>query len=385
MSITWRYPGNGALSGAGSRAIHGRQERATVVSSVFHRAGVTIAGVLLLSHACAGDRISGELSFEIQTDGINSAGRAFTDTHMDVESSLDVAVTRRITLNTGLAFEEVDPVDGESTRPRGSRLLENSGLYVQQLYLEWSDDAWSVHAGKFDPEFGVAWDGASGLYGDDFAGDYEITEQLGAGVRVPLAGEGEGAVSLSFDAFMVDTSGLASCMVTKCVRPRRHDGGAGNTSWPRSFSVTLGADALPALGGSGIQAGLLRRAGGEGDPDDELGIALALTHAFALDGGAAVEWTFEGARLNHFEAGTDDVTFLTAGLAWERDRWNVAIAGAMRHYGTKQGEDTRDTLLQLSAGYAFESGLSVEVGWRGRTGDVADQAIGAVIAYGVEF
>ena len=355
------------------------------MSSVCHRVGVTIAGVLLLSNACAGDRISGELSFEIQTDRIISAGCAFTDTHMDVESSLAVAVTRRITLNTGFAFEEVEPVDEESTRPRGSRLLENSGLNVQQLNLEWSDDAWSVHAGKFDPAFGIAWGSASGLYGDDFAGDYEITEQVGAGVKVPLAGDGEGAVSLSIDAFMVDTSGLASCMVTECVRPRRRDGGAGNTSWPRSFSVTLGAGALPALGGLGVQAGLLRRAGGDGDPDDELGIALALTQAFVLDGGAAVEWTFEGARQNHFEAGTDDVTFLTAGLAWQRNRWNVVIAGAMRYYGTKQGEDTRDTLLQLSAEYAFESGLSVEIGWRGGREDVANQTIGAVIAYGVEF
>ena len=352
---------------------------------MLHRVGLTIAGVLFLSHAYAGDRISGELSFEIRTDRSLSAGRAFTDTHMDVESSLAVAVTRRITLNTGLAFEEVEPVDGGSARPRGSRLLENSGLYVQQLYLEWSDDAWSVHAGKFDPAFGIAWDGASGLYGDDFAGDYEITEQIGAGIRVPLAGDGEGAVSLSIDGFMVDRSGLASCMVTRCVRPRRLDGGAGNTSWPQSFSVTLGAGALPALGGLGVQAGLLRRAGGDGGPDDELGIALALTHAFALDGGAAVEWTFEGARLNHFEAGTDDVTFFTTGLAWQRNRWNVAIAGAMRYFGTKQVEDTRDALLQLSAEYAFDSGFSVEIGWRGRRGDVADQTIGAVIAYGVEF
>ena len=352
---------------------------------MFHRVGVTIAGVLLLSHVCAADGISGELSFEIQTDRTISKGRAFTDTHMDVESSLAVAVTRRITLNMGLAFEEVDPVDGESNGSRESRLLDHSGLYVQQLHLEWSDDAWSLHAGKFAPAFGLAWDSELGLYGDDFAGDYEITEQLGAGVRVPIAGDGDGAVSLSIDAFMVDTSGLASCMVTRCVRPRRLDGGAGNTSWPRSFSVTLGAGAVPALGGLGVQAGLLRRAGGEGDPGDELGIALAFTHAFALDGGGAVEWTFEGARLNHFEAGTDDVTFLTAGLAWQRNRWNVAIAGAMRHYGTKQGEDARDTLLQLSAEYAFESGFSVEIGWRGGRGDVEDKTIGAVIAYGVEF
>ena len=104
-----------------------------------------------------------------------------------------------------------------------------------------------------------------------------------------------------------------------------------------------------------------------------------------VDGGAVVRWTVEGARLNHFEAGADDVTFLTAGLAWQRNRWNVAIAGAMRNHGTNQVEDTRDTLLQLSAEYAFEPGLSVEIGWRGGRGDVADQTIGAVIAYDVEF
>ena len=383
--MTWRNPGNGALSGGGLRTIHGRQEPTTVVSSVLYRVGVTIAGILLLSHAYAGDESSGALSFEIQADRIISGERVFTDTHIDIESSLTVAVARRITLNTGLAFEEVDPVDGESTRSRGSRFLANSGLYVQRLYLEWSDDAWSVHAGKFAPAFGLAWDSELGLYGDDFAGDYEITEQLGAGIIVPLAGDDEGAVALSFDAFMVDSSKLASCLVTECVRPRRSDGGAGNTAWPNSFSVTLGASTLPALGGLGFQAGILRRGGGDGDPNDELGFALALTHAFELDGGSAVEWTFEGARMNHFEAGTDNVTFVTAGLTWQRDRWNVAIAGAMRNTDSQQGEETRDTLIQLSARYAFESGYSVEIGWRGGEGDGTDQTIGAVVAYDVEF
>lgn len=359
------------------------------MSIAFHRAGVMVAGAVLLSSVFAGDRISGEIAFEIQTDSVISADSEeseFTSAQAAIESSVSLALASRLKLNTEFVFEAVTPEDNGSSEPGGDRFFKDQGLYVQQLFFEWSDDAWSVHAGKFDPAFGIPWDSASGLYSDDFAGDYEITEQLGAGISVPLDSGEEGTVSLSIDAFMVDTSGLSSCVAAKCVRPRRSDGGAGNTSWPQSFSVAVGAGALPALGGLGFQAGILHRADGDDGPDDELGLAIALTHTLEIEGGSAVEWTVEGARLNNFEGGADDVTFLTAGFAYLRGPWNAAAAGAVRNTGTEQGEYTRDTLFQLSAGYDFEAGFSVEVGWR--YSDVeheTSQTIGTVIAYGVEF
>ena len=357
-----------------------------------HRIGIAVAGVLLVSPVFADEHpesaMAGEISIEFWSDTVLSADSdesEFTNTYATIEPAFSVALTPRLALNVGLLFEEVDPEDGGSGEPGDDRFIEDHGLYVQQLFFEWSGDVWSARAGKLNPAFGVAWDIAPGLYGVDFAGDYELTDQWGAGVTIPFGGDEEGSVSLSIDAFMADTSGLSSCVITKCVRTRRADGGAGNTSGPESFSVTLGADALPALGGLGFQAGLLRRAGGEGDPEDELGFALAVAHAVELDG-ASVEWMFEAARLNSFEGGTDDVTYFTTGLTYLHGPWNVAVAGAMRSTAPEEGADVDDTLFQLSAGYAFESGLSIDVGWRyAEEEDETTRTLGTLIAYGFEF
>lgn len=356
------------------------------MSSTFHYAGVMAAGILFLSPAFAEDGISGEVGFEIQTDAVISADSdesEITNTYAIIEPAFSVALTPQLSLNTGFAFEQVEDPEDDS-------VFEDHGAYVSDLFFEWSGEASSAHAGKLGAAFGVAWDVAPGLSRGDFAEDYEIAEQWGVGAVFPLGGDEEGSLSLSVDAFMADTTALSSSAGTKRERLRRADGGAGNTSAPKSFSITLGADSL--AGGPGFQAGILHRdAGDESDPgnEDELGFALALVHAIELDGGSGIEWMAEGAWLNDFEvedAPDADVTYFTAGLAYLNGPWNVSVTGAMRKTDTGEGSETDDTLFRLSAGYAFDSGVSVDVGWRhGDEGGESSQTIGVLVAYGIEF
>ena len=157
-------------------------------------------------------------------------------------------------------------------------------------------------------------------------------------------------------------------------------------SGPRSFTATLSAESLPALGGLGFQAGVLRRAGGDADPEDELGLALAVTNTTELDGGGGVEWMLEGARMSNFEAGRDDVTYVTTGLTYLSDPWNVAFAASFRNTDSDMGESIDDTLFQVSTGYAFDSGFGVDLGWRHAEEDEENsQTIGVLIAYEAEF
>ena len=220
----------------------------------------------------------------------------------------------------------------------------------------------------------------------DFAGDYEVAGQLGAGVVVPLGGDEE-SVAFSFDLFKEDTTALSSCVMDdRCARTREDDGGPANTSGPRSFSATLGAESLPALGGLGFQAGVLRRAGGDVDPEDELGLALAVTSAIELDGGDGVEWMLEGVRMSNFEAGTDDVTYFTAGLTYLSGPWNVALATSFRNTDSDMGDSVDDSLFQVSTGYAFDSGFAIDLGWRHAEEDEeTSQTIGVLVVYEAEF
>ena len=356
------------------------------MSSTFHYAGVMAAGILFLSPAFAEDGISGEVGFEIQTDAVISADSdesEFTNTYAIIEPAFSMALTPQLSLNTGFAFEQVEDPEDDS-------VFEDHGFYVSDLFFEWSGESLSVHAGKLGAAFGVAWDVAPGLSRGDFAEDYEIAEQWGVGAVFPFGDDEEGSLSLSIDAFMADTTALSSSAGTKRERLRRADGGAGNTSGPKSFSITLGADSL--AGGPGFQAGILHRdAGDESDPgnEDEMGFAFALVHAIELGGDRGIEWMAEGAWLNDFEvedAPDADVTYFTAGLAYLNGPWNVSVTGAMRKTDTGEGSETDDTLFRLSAGYAFDSGVSVDVGWRhGDEGGESSQTIGVLVAYGIEF
>ena len=110
---------------------------------------------------------------------------------------------------------------------------EDYDLIVSELFLEWSGDEVSAHVGKINPAFGIAWDVAPGLYGADFAGDYEVAGQLGAGVVVPLGGDEE-SVAFSFDLFKEDTTALSSCVMDdRCARTREDDGAPRTPRAPR--------------------------------------------------------------------------------------------------------------------------------------------------------
>ena len=351
--------------------------------SCCHRLGIVVAGTLFLSPVLAGDGVPGEFSFELQSDSVVSADSKEseeTNTNVTLEPAVSVPITSGVALNAGFTMEEVGFESDEG------KVSEDYDISVSELFVEWSGDRLSAHVGKISPAFGIAWDVAPGIYGADFAGDYEISGQLGAGIAVAF-GEDEGSVALTIDLFKEDTTALSSCVLDdRCARTRRKVGGPANTSGPRSFSITVGSRSLPALGGLGFQAGMLRRAGGDKNPEDELGLALAVTNVMELERGGVVEWMMEGARLNSFEADTDDMTYLTAGVTYLNGPWNLALATSFKNTDSQTAESTDDKLFQLSTGYAFESGFSIDIGWRhGDEGDEASRTIGALIAYGAEF
>ena len=353
-------------------------------AACLRRAAIGAAGALFLAPVLAEDGISGGFSFELQSDSVVSADSAEseeTSTYITIEPAVSVPLTSGFSLNPGFVMEEQEFVSEEDEED----ISNDYDFTVTELFVEWSGEGLNAYVGKFHPTFGVGWDVAPGIYGADFAGDYEIVGQLGAGIAVGL-GEDE-SLALTFDLFKADTTALSACVMDdRCARTRREDGGPANTSEPSSFSLNLGSESLPALGGLGFQAGILRRAGGDGDPEDELGFALAVTSTNELEGGGAVEWMMEGVYMNNFEAGTDDVTYFTAGVAYLNGPWNVALATSFRNTDAELGESTDDNLFQLSTGYAFESGFSIDVGWRhGDEGGESSQTIGALIVYEAEF
>lgn len=348
----------------------------------FQWAASVVAMLLLVPGIPVSYGATGEVSFDVQTDAVAPWASEEAKTHRTygtLGAEFSIPFPSQFALNGGAAVEpsEYGGEDG---------FLKHYRLTVSELFVAWANDSWRAHVGKISPAFGVAWDAAPGLYGADFAGDYEIAAKLGLGLRVPLGlGKEETALALSVDLFMEDTTVLSSCAFDhSCDRVRRADGGPSNTPTPESFSVTLGGDLL--LGWPTFQVGILRRAAGEGDFASEFGYAVALTHTSEVSGLGGVEWMVEGVRLNNFEASATDITYFTAGLALRKGPWNVALSSSMRSAEPSLGSGTHDRLYQLSVVYAFDSGFELEVAWRsGRENDETRHVIGARLGYVVEF
>jgi hypothetical protein len=346
-------------------------------------AALLMAGTPILAQDGGYPRISGSLSVEVENDDVyrsSPAGSTLNDLYTTTEPWLSLEFSQALSLNAGAVLEPV-------LDPEEDRVFEDHGIYLEQLYLQWSRNDWRLVGGKFNPSFGIGWDATPGLYGADFAEDYEITEQWGAAGAVDVADGGPfGALTLSLSLFMADRTALSDSAFTSRGRTRLADGGAGNTSWPRSLSLTVDGAEIPGMPGFGYHAGVMLRPGGKGDPGDERAAVLGLTHTITLGGGQEIELLVEGAYFSESGASLDDVSLLTAGAAWHRGGWNVAAAGALRDTRVNAGDNVGDQMFQISAGYAFDSGIALDVGWRfGDEDGVRTRTLGALASYSLDF
>lgn len=148
--------------------------------------------------------------------------------------------------------------------------------WIENLHLRWQQGPLILFAGKIHPRFGLAWSRAPGLYGAEFAGDYELREKLGFGARLLLEQmlglpEPLGRMSLQVEAFRADTAlsgGVFHRRWLQAVTLTDPATGEATTRLIRRWQASPGmggadnADGLPgvvaSLGGSRIAIGEAR-------------------------------------------------------------------------------------------------------------------------------
>ncbi len=319
--------------------------------------------------------LSGEVSLEFEAVSVldsDDPDDELSDAVVTIEPALSYAFSPHWSVQTSLVLESVLEIEsGED------HFVEDTGLYMEQLFLQYRDNWGQVYAGKFNPPFGLAWDAAPGLYGADFAEDYELTERVGLGTVLTV-----GTATVSANVFTTDRSVLGEALFTGRDRVRLADGGAGNTEGLKSFSLTLDGSAGEHLA---YHAAVLRQGAGEGDAGNETGLVLGAIRTWEPDSETTLSLLLEGAGFRHVTGSEADARYLTTGLALIRGSWNLGLAGALRRLDGG-GENSRDWLWQLSGGYTFKSGLSVEIGYRRtESAGIRGDAVGLIAAYAVEF
>jgi hypothetical protein len=316
----------------------------------------------------ASSPFSAEFSVELQSDftvDSSAPGGEINNTFATIEGALSFAFTSRTSINSTLVLEQI-------TAPTSDSVLEDHGLYAEELYFAHDFGASQIVLGKFNPAFGIAWDAAPGIYGVDFAEDYEITERIGAGLVIPFtAGQGEHELSLAI--FNADRSILSESLGENRGRTNQSDGGVSNTSGLESFAISLSG----TFGATGYNLGLQSQARGVGDAEDQTGIVGGLSHEFAT-GSLPVTLLAELAYFNHFDGTADSATIATFAAEAPVGPVTLSAVYALRDVETLP----QDHLATLSGEIEIADGLSAALAYRyGDEGGDETHTVGALLAY----
>lgn len=284
---------------------------------------------------------------------LNKTGdvKPFDNTFGEVEAEWYANFGRYFSLNGKFILEQVRAVERDS-------FFREEALYTDQLYGTLNFDPVRVYGGKIHPHFGRAWDKAPGLYGTDFAEDYEIVEKIGVGVGYDI--RAYGLHTLSFESFFADTSFLSNSVFTRpeaggpnVLRPKRlarEDGGVSNTGRLDNFAVSLEGGRIPDMHGFGYTLGyLLQQASNETERDEKSWV-VGTWWEFPI--GTRMEFVpfFEFANQTNRQGTDQNANYYTLGLEFGLGGgWTATAFGTLRDLsGSETLDNTTDHLIGLS-------------------------------------
>ncbi len=353
-------------------------------------AGMTVGATLAAPSTGIADeqsypRFSGEISVEIQNDNTfdsDDPAEERNELGTLTEPNLFFHASENFYLNAGLTIEAV-----QDAQPGDDRFFDDHGVFVEVLTANAVFGGLHLYGGKFGPNFSIAFDAAAGLYGTDISeDDIELSEFVGVGGAYTVGDLPVGTLTGSASIFTQDTSRLADSWITRRERTRQAAGGPGNTGSLESFAVAIDGEDLPVPGSLRYHVGYVHLASDTTEDEDRLAIGaewgLAVTDEVTVT--PLVEYVyFDNA------GGTDgeERDYLTGSLLLEYGNWNAAVAYTNRDISAAPGaQDADDFQFQLSAGYAFEIGLSLDVGYKiNESANVDTSTVGALLAYSYEF
>ena len=325
-------------------------------------------GVTAAHSQDASSPFSAEFSIELQSDftlDSSAPGGEINNTFATIEGALSFAFTSRTSINTSLVLEQI-------TAPTSDSFLEDHGLYAEELFFAHDFGGAELILGKFNPAFGTAWDVAPGIYGVDFAEDYEITERIGAALVIPLA-IAQGEHELNFAIFNADRTFLSESLGENRGRTGLNDGGVSNTDNPESVSVALSG----VVGDTSYNLGAQYQAAGRGDADDQTGVVAGISHEFST-GSLPLSALAELAYFDAFDGTANSATYATFGLEAPVGPVTLSAVYALRDVDTMP----TDHLATLSGEIKIADGLSAALAYRygDESGDET-HTIGALLAY----
>lgn len=328
--------------------------------------------------------ISGEIPVQIENDW-RYASQDRANQNNDLFTKIEPALTVRFSPSWSLYVHAVVETL-ETPEQFENRYFDDQGLFVADLYMEYASGSFGVKAGKLNVGFGVGWDITPGVFGTDFAKDgYETSERIGVVGGWTLKFESAGEHRVSAGSFFQDTTVLSQSTLRGRGDTRKRDGGVSNTEDFSSYILAIDGGKVSGLGELAYQAAYMHQAAGQGAASDENSVALAIYTIFAAGGGVTISPMVE--YVNQQDVGGvagEDREFLTLAGQAEWNGFNLAVAWTRRE--TDKAGDDNDRQIQVSVGYAFDFGLTFDVGWKiAEEANVETRTLGAIATYTIEF
>jgi hypothetical protein len=303
-----------------------------------------------------------DLDMELQNDLTTRAtnGNRRDNLKAEIEAALRYQATQTMSLNLGLKLEQVsDPDDGRD------EAFEKHGAFVDSVTVNYERDGFALYAGKFTPNFGLAWDVAPGIYTKEFAeSDYELAERWGLGGKIGVPGGPFGHLDLSASAFFRDRTVLSNSLFNSRGRTTKASGGPGNTGDFSSFALALDGHEVPWFDSLEYQIAVVHQGKGEGDSADEQGVVASASFTWPLMGGVSVSPLVEYALFSGRGGVRDrDQQNLTSAARFDYEAWNLTFGYGRRHVKETGLDAATDELRQLTVGYAFDNGLRLDAGY----------------------
>lgn len=348
--------------------------------------GACAVAVPTLASADTYPMVEGAIAFELQNDWTHHSDDPDNERN-DLMPTIEPEATLHLSPSWSI-FAHATIEGAQDPDPGENRAFEDIGGFVEDLYIRYAHGRWSLKAGKFTPSFGIAWDAAPGLYGSDFAEDgYELSERIGVAGDVQLDAGGAGRFVLSAAAFFLDTTVLAESWFTSRGDLKKSDGGLSNTQKPNSYTGALDIQDFADVEGLAFHFGFSRLAPGGPEATAQTGFAIGASKTFGFWYGLSFTPLVEAVKLSDADGVIGQSRdFVTLSGLFEWRGWNLAVSTTSRQTDDGAGTATNDRLMQISAGYAFDFGLTVDVGWKITNEEgIESQTLGALLAYTLEF
>ena len=262
--------------------------------------------------------------------------------------------------------------------PRRDRYFEDQALRLGALNFNFENDRFFIGAGKGTTFFSLAFRAAPGIWGRDVAErDIRVPARVGIASSIKFDAESAGNYVLSGGTFFLDTSVLNEPFFTDFGRPRLENGGPSNTESLESFFVTLDASNFEALPNLRTHLGFMRqkvnRLNPPGSPiaiprsrlDDEYRTVLAAQWPISVSEDLRITPLVEYARFwNGSGIRNQYRDYLTTSVQLFQGNWNVALASTLWFIDNPNAADSTNIQFQVSGGYLFENGISLDAGYR---------------------